>query len=177
MAIHPYPTHLVSQWQLPNGMDATIRPIRPEDAEITQSFVRGLSEEAKYFRFMDAVRELSPGMLARLTQIDYDREMALLMVTQVDGQDVEMGVARYATGVSPSVAEFALVVDERWQHQGIGHKLMNVLMDVARGKGVKVFEGEVLKSNHKMLHLVEGLGFRTETHPDDDSIKYVVRNL
>jgi acetyltransferase len=177
MAIHPYPTHLVSQWQLPNGMDATIRPIRPEDAEITQRFVRGLSEEAKYFRFMDAVRELSPSMLARLTQIDYDREMALLMVTQVDGQDVEMGVARYATGVSPSVAEFALVVDERWQHQGIGHKLMNVLMDVARGKGVKVFEGEVLKSNHKMLHLVEGLGFRTETHPDDDSIKYVVRNL
>ncbi|MGA7180827.1 MAG: bifunctional acetate--CoA ligase family protein/GNAT family N-acetyltransferase [Thiobacillaceae bacterium] len=177
MAIHPYPAHLVSHWQLPNGMDVTIRPIRPEDAEITQAFVRGLSEEAKYFRFMDAVRELSPAMLARLTQIDYDREMALLMVTEIDGHEVEMGVARYAVDASFANGEFALVVDDRWQHQGIGHKLMNVLMDVARAKGVKVLEGEVLKSNHKMLHLVEGLGFRIEPHPEDYSIKYIVREL
>ena len=177
MAIHPYPAHLVSPWQLPNGMDVTIRPIRPEDAQITQTFVRGLSEEAKHFRFMDAVQELSPAMLARLTQIDYDREMALLMVTEIDGQEVEMGVARYATDATLSTAEFALVVDDRWQHQGIAHKLMNVLMDVARAKGVKVFEGEVLKSNRKMLHLVEGLGFRVEAHPDDDGVKWVTRRL
>jgi acetyltransferase len=177
MAIHPYPAHLVTQWQLPNGMDATIRPIRPEDAQITQTFVRGLSEEAKHFRFMDAVQELSPAMLARLTQIDYDREMALLMVTQIDGQEVEMGVARYATDATLTNAEFALVVDDRWQRQGIGHKLMNVLMDVARAKGVKVFEGEVLKSNRKMLHLLEGLGFRIEPHPDDNDIKWVTRAL
>jgi len=177
MAIHPYPAHLVSQWQLPNGMDVTLRPIRPEDAEITQTFVRSLSEEAKYFRFMDAVRELSPAMLARLTQIDYDREMALLMVSEIDGQEVELGVARYATDASLTTAEFALVVDERWQHQGIGHKLMNVLMDAARAKGITHLEGEVLKSNHKMLHLVEGLGFRVEAHPDDDSIRRVSRRL
>jgi acetyltransferase len=167
----------VSQWQLPNGMDVIIRPIRPEDAEITQTFVRGLSEEAKYFRFMDAVRELSPAMLARLTQIDYDREMALLMVTVIEGKEVEMGVARYAVDATLSTGEFALVVDDRWQHQGIGHKLMNVLMDVARTKGVKVLEGEVLKANSKMLHLVEGLGFRIEPHPEDNSIKYIVREL
>ncbi len=177
MAIHPYPAHLVSHWQLSNGMDVTIRPIRPEDAEITQAFVRGLSEESKYFRYMNAVHELSPAMLARLTQIDYDREMALLMVTRVDGQEVEMGVARYAVDASFSHAEFALVVDDRWQHHGIGYKLMNVLMDVARGKGVKVLEGEVLKINHKMLRLVEGLGFRIEPHPDDNNIKYIVREL
>ena len=92
-------------------------------------------------------------------------------------QEVEMGVARYAVDASLSNGEFALVVDDRWQHQGIGHKLMNVLMDVARAKGVKVLEGEVLKSNHKMLHLVEGLGFRIEPHPEDDRIKYIVREL
>ncbi|MCP5279878.1 MAG: bifunctional acetate--CoA ligase family protein/GNAT family N-acetyltransferase [Thiobacillus sp.] len=177
MAIHPYPAHLVSQWQLPNGMDVVIRPIRPEDAEMTQEFVRGLSAETKYFRYMDAVQELSPSMLARLTQIDYDREMALLMVTQIDGKDVEMGVARYAVDSTLVNAEFALVVDDRWQHQGIGHKLMNVLMDVARAKGVRDFEGEVLKTNRKMLHLVEGLGFRIEPHPDDTDIKWVTRTL
>ena len=96
MAIHPYPAHLVTHWQLPSGNDVPIRPIRPEDAELTQSFVRSLSEETKYFRFMDAVRELSPTMLARLTQIDYSREMALLALTEIDGQEVELGVARYA---------------------------------------------------------------------------------
>jgi len=177
MAIHPYPSHLVSQWQLPNGMDVTIRPIRPEDAQMTQAFVRGLSAETKYFRYMDAVQELSPAMLARLTQIDYDREMALLMVAEMDGKEVEMGVARYAVDSTLVNADFALVVDDRWQHQGIGHKLMNVLMDVARAKGVKVFEGEVLKTNLKMLHLVEGLGFHIEPHPDDDAIKRVTRVL
>jgi acetyltransferase len=177
MAIHPYPAHLVSQWQLPNGMDVTIRPIRPEDAQVTQAFVRGLSDEAKYFRFMDAVQELSPAMLARLTQIDYDREMALLMVTEIDGKEVEMGVARYITDATLTTAEFALVVCEQWQHQGIGHKLMDVLMDVARARGVKAFEGEVLKTNRKMLHLVEGLGFRIDPHPDDSDIKRVTRAL
>ncbi|MEO0249962.1 MAG: chorismate synthase, partial [candidate division WOR-3 bacterium] len=120
MAIHPYPSHLVSQWQLPNGADVTIRPIRPEDAEMTQSFVRGLSEETKYFRFMDAVRELSPAMLVRLTQIDYDREMALLAVTEQDGREVELGVARYATNPDRTSCEFAVVVHDQWQHQGIG---------------------------------------------------------
>jgi acetyltransferase len=177
MAIHPYPSQLVSRWQLPDGLDVTIRPIRPEDAQITQDFVRGLSEEAKYFRFMDAVRELSPSQLARLTEIDYDREMALLMVAQMEGREVEMGVARYATDPDRTTAEFALVVDDRWQHQGVAHKLMNALIDVARSRGVKTFEGEVLKANHKMLHLVEGLGFRIDTHPEDGNLKRVTRSL
>ncbi|HNQ04007.1 MAG TPA: bifunctional acetate--CoA ligase family protein/GNAT family N-acetyltransferase [Thiobacillaceae bacterium] len=177
MAIHPYPGHLVSSWQLPNGLDVTIRPIRPEDAEMTQTFVRGLSAQTKYFRYMDAVQELSPAMLVRLTQIDYDREMAMLMVAQIDGREVELGVARYAVDANRVNAEFALVVDDHWQQQGIGHKLMNVLMDVARAKGVQVFEGEVLRSNRRMLNLVERLGFRIEPHPDDKDIKWVSRSL
>ncbi|RPI34249.1 MAG: DUF4082 domain-containing protein, partial [Hyphomicrobiaceae bacterium] len=99
MAIHPYPAHLVTHWQLPSGENVLIRPIRPEDAELTQNFVRSLSEEAKYFRFMDAVKELSPAMLARLTQIDYTREMALLAVAEIDGQEVELGM-RFSSTVS-----------------------------------------------------------------------------
>ena len=74
MAIHPYPTHLITHWQLADGTDLIIRPIRPEDAEIEQDFVRGLSAESKYFRFMDTLQELSQTMLVRFTQIDYDRE-------------------------------------------------------------------------------------------------------
>jgi acetyltransferase len=177
MAIHPYPAHLVTQWQLPNGADVIIRPIRPEDAEMTQGFVRGLSAETKYFRYMDAVQELSPSMLVRLTQIDYDREMALLAVTHQDGKEVELGVARYAASPNGTSCEFALVVDDKWQNQGIAHKLMDVLMDVARAKGLEIIEGEVLKTNTRMIKLCQGLGFRIEPHPDDDSIKYVAREL
>jgi acetyltransferase len=82
MAIHPYPTHLIERVQLPSGQDLIIRPIRPEDAEMEQEFVRGLSEQTKYFRFMQAIKELTPEMLVRFTQIDYDREMALIGVVE-----------------------------------------------------------------------------------------------
>lgn len=177
MAIHPYPAHLVTRWQLPTGNDVLIRPIRPEDAELTQGFVKSLSEESKYFRFMDAVSELSPVALARLTQIDYTREMALLALTEIDGREVELGVARYAINPDAESCEFALVVDDRWQKQGIGHKLMDVLMDVARSKGLKVMEGEVLKTNRPMLKLVEALGFHVEAHPEDDTVRKVSRAL
>jgi acetyltransferase len=177
MAIHPYPAHLVTHWQLPDGNNVLIRPIRPEDAELTQAFVRSLSEETKYFRFMDAVRELSPTMLARLTQIDYTREMALLAVAEIDGREVELGVARYAINLDGVSCEFALVVDDHWHKQGIAHKLMDVLMDVARSKGLKEMEGEVLKTNHTMLKLVEGLGFRIEPHPEDDTVRRISRAL
>jgi acetyltransferase len=177
MAIHPYPVHLVSHWQVPNGTNVVIRPIRPEDAEMTQAFVRSLSEEAKYFRFMDAVQELSPAMLVRLTQIDYDREMALLAVTEQDGKEVEIGVARYASNPDQVSCEFAVVVDDEWQHQGIAHKLMDVLMDVARAKGLRIMESEVLKRNQPMLKLATSLGFRIEPHPEDDNIKRISRAL
>ncbi len=177
MAIHPYPAHLVSTWQLPNGSDVVIRPIRPEDADLTQNFVRELSEETKYFRYMDAVRELSQAMLVRFTQIDYDREMALLAVTTVDGKEVELGVARFAINPDGESCEFAVVINDQWQKQGIGHKLMDVLMDVARSKGMRVMDGEVLKNNRRMLKLAESLGFKVEPHPEDDSVRYVSRNL
>ncbi|HQS82371.1 MAG TPA: bifunctional acetate--CoA ligase family protein/GNAT family N-acetyltransferase [Thiobacillus sp.] len=177
MAIHPYPAHLVTHWQLPSGHDVVIRPIRPEDAELTQGFVKSLSAESKYFRFMDAVSELSPVALARLTQIDYTREMALLALTEIDGREVELGVARYAINPDGESCEFALVVNDQWQKQGIGHKLMDVLMDVARSRGLKVMEGEVLKTNRPMLNLVEALGFRIEPHPEDDTVRKVSRAL
>lgn len=177
MAIHPYPVDLVTRWQLPTGADVTIRPIRPEDADMTQEFVRGLSAETKYFRYMDAVQELSHNMLVRLTQIDYDREMALLAITMEDGREVELGVARYAINPDGESCEFALVVDDKWQHQGIAHKLMDVLMDVARARGMLRMEGEVLKTNFKMVKLCQGLGFHIEPHPEDDGIKRVSREL
>jgi acetyltransferase len=177
MAIYPYPTHLVTNWQLPDGTDITIRPIRPEDAEIEQAFVRNLSEETKYFRFMNAVQELSAFMLARFTQLDYDREMALIAVTEENGQEVEIGVCRYAINPDGESCEFALVVSDDWQHKAIGHKLMGSLIDAARSKGLKIMEGEVLANNHNMLHMVATLGFTIAPSEGDPSIRRITKVL
>ena len=136
MAIYPYPTHLVTDWQLADGTNLVIRPIRPEDAELEQEFVRNLSEESRYFRFMNGVQELSQSMLVRFTQIDYSREMAFVAVTEEAGKEIELGVTRYATNPDGKSCEFALVVADNMRGKGLGHKLMISIMDAARSNGL-----------------------------------------
>ena len=177
MAIYPYPTHLVDHWQLADGTDITVRPIRPEDAELVQSFVRHLSEETRYFRFMNSVQELTPAMLVRFTQIDYSREMALIAVTEEAGKEVELGVARFTTNPDGESCEFALVIADCMHGKGLGQKLMMAMMDAARSKGLKLIEGEVLRNNSDMLHLMERLGFSAVTSAEDENIKLVRRVL
>ncbi|MDO9365433.1 MAG: bifunctional acetate--CoA ligase family protein/GNAT family N-acetyltransferase [Methylotenera sp.] len=173
MAIYPYPTHLVTNWQLADGTEVVIRPIRPEDAVLTQEFVHNLSEASRYARFMNSVQELSESMLVRFTQIDYSREMALLAVTDIKGKEVELGVARFAINPDAESCEFALVVADSMHGKGLGNKLMIALMDAARSKGLKSIEGEVLKDNASMLKLMTRLGFSIEKSTEDDSIKSV----
>jgi acetyltransferase len=177
MAIHPYPAHLVVRYQLPNGTDITIRPIRPEDAEIEQDFIRNLSEQSRYFRFMQNIHELTPKMLTRFTQIDYDQEMALIAVTEQEGQEEELAVGRYVANSDGVSCEFALVVSDKWQRLGIGHRLMNLLIKIARDRGLETMEGEVLSGNTKMLGLLKSLDFRVANHPEDMSIQVVSKAL
>jgi acetyltransferase len=177
MAIHPYPAHLIERVQLPSGQDLVIRPIRPEDADMEQEFVRGLSEQTKYFRFMQVIKELTPEMLVRFTQIDYDREMALIGVVEEDGQDVEVGVARYMSRPGGDSCEFAIVVADTWRDRGIGARLMRALMQNARQRGLKLMEGEVLTANTRMLGLMESLGFRVERDKEDPGVRLVTKVL
>lgn len=177
MAIHPYPTHLMERVQLPDGTDLVIRPIRPEDAEMEQHFVRGLSEQTKYFRFMQAIKELTPEMLVRFTQIDYDREMALIGAVEQDEGDVQVGVARYMSRPGGEACEFAIVVSDQWRGRGIGARLMRSLMQNARERGFRVMDGEVLTANTRMLALMQSLGFRVERDRQDPGIKLVTKVL
>jgi acetyltransferase len=177
MAICPYPSHLTRTWVARDGREVLIRAIRPEDAEMEQAFVRGLSEDARYFRFINALHELSDRMLVRFTQIDYDRELALVAVVDEDGHDRELGVARYAIATDGSSCEFAIVVGDEAQGMGLGSRLMGSLMDAARARGLKTMEGFVLATNHRMLKLMESLGFEVEAAPDDPSMRRVVTKL
>ncbi len=177
LAIHPYPANLVTRTQLPNGTNIVIRPIRPEDVDLERNFTRELSDEAKYFRYMSSVQELTPEMLMRFTQIDYHYEMALIAVTEEDNHEIELGVARYVINPDKKSCEFALVVSDKWQRQGIGHRLMHHLMEVARDRGLEKMEGEVLSNNFKMLDLMKSLNFSISTSLEDNSIKQVVFDL
>jgi acetyltransferase len=178
MAIHPYPSQLAQDWEQPDGQIITIRPIRPEDAEMEQEFVKSLSEESKYYRFMDTLRELTPAMLVRFTQIDYDREMALIATLPGKGEKiVQIGVARYVTNPDGETVEFALAVADDWQMHGVGRKLMTSLIDVARQKGFRAIVGDVLTMNSKMFRLMTTLGFTVQPHHEDPAVKRVVCTL
>jgi acetyltransferase len=177
MAIHPYPAHLTSNSYLPDGAELTIRPIRPEDAEYEQAFVRSLSREAKYYRFMQTIEELTPEMLVRFTQIDYSREMALVAVVRDSGPPKQIGVARYVINPDGESCEFAIVVSDERRRQGIGSRLMKGLMEAARAHGLRSIEGEILADNARMLELMKSLGFSIRTAPYDAGLKLVERWL
>jgi len=178
MAIHPYPPELETMWHLPDGTDISVRPIRPEDAETEQEFVDNLSPESKYFRFMNRMDKLTPLMLARFTQIDYDREMALAAVIHEQTPQARIvGVARYIGNPDGKSCEFALTVADTWQKKGLGRHLMQRLMTVAHNRGLELMEGDVLSQNTKMLRLCKKLGFRAVHDKEDPEVVMVRRHL
>ncbi len=177
LAIHPYPIHLITEEQLNDGTDIIIRPIRPEDAEMEQEFIRGLSAESKYFRFMNSIHELSLEMLVRFTQIDYHNEMALVAINPGPKGEEEIGVARYMTNPDKKTCEFAIVVSDKWQGKGIARLLMQKLLDIARNRNLEVMEGQVLANNYRMLELMASMGFQIQNDAEDPGIKVVTQRL
>jgi acetyltransferase len=177
MAIHPYPHELTQHYQLANGSNIIIRPIRPEDAVMEKDFVHRLSERSKYFRFMQSLHELTPEMIVRFTQIDYDREMAFVALSGNENMPHELGVGRYMMNPDGHSVEFALVVADDCQCMGIGSRIMKTLMQTAKSKGISFFESEVLLANNPMLSLVKKLGFSIEAIADDNEIVRVVKDL
>ena len=173
MAIHPYPVSLIAQWTTEKGTPVTIRPIRPEDAENEREFVDSLSPEAKYLRFMSTLKQLTPAMLARFTQVDYDREMALVAVVDRDGREMQIAVARYVINPDWESCEFAIVVSQHWQGHGLGRHLMLRLIDIAKARGLKTMIGQILAANQRMLGLAKALGFVVEDNPEDRSVRHV----
>ena len=177
MAIHPYPIELVRDARLADGTTIHVRPIRPEDAELERAFVAGLSDETRYFRFFYRLHELTPAMLARFTQIDYDREMALVGVADDEGRPAFAAVARYTMNPDQESAEFAVVVADRWQKRGVARVLMERLIECAGRRGIARLEGTVLRANHAMLRFCERLGFALRDDPSAAEQVIVVRNV
>lgn len=184
MAIHPYPARLVQVLRFDDGTPWIVRPIRPEDADALQGFIRELSERSRYMRFVSMMRELTPRMLARYTQVDYDRELALVATTELPNpahrghrHDAVIGLAHYLRNPDGRGAEYALVVADAWQGRGLGRRLMSMLIDAAREQGLEYIEGLVLADNRPMLRLMTSLGLKNDPDRDDPSMRRVWLDL
>ena len=147
-----------------------IRPICADDADRERKFICGLSEASRYSRLMYAVREPSAEFIDQMVHVDYQRSMAFVAVIG-DGQAQRIiGVARYATAPGSSECEFAIAIADEWQSRGVATAIARHLFDYAREHGIQHLDARILATNSRMLELADGLGFRTETNPDEFNI-------
>jgi acetyltransferase len=167
LAIPPYPAELIGTFD-GKGESFTIRPIRPEDAEAHGAFFKRLSPEDVRYRFFSAMRELSAEQLARLTQVDYEREIAFVAVRESTGETV--GVARLVREVGSPEGEFAVVVQPDVKGRGLARHLMQRLIDWARMRHLSAVVGQVLADNAPMLAFIRGLGFTIHRMPDEEGV-------
>jgi acetyltransferase len=161
LVISPYPSELESREVTSDGLSIFVRPIRPEDAPLLINLFDTLSPTSIYYRFFGHLRALPHSMLVRFTQVDYDREIDLVAFDQGDkGEDRIIGVARLITDPDGKRAEFAILVGDPWQGKGVGARLLEISLGIAKNRGIETVWGTVLQENQGMLALGRKLGFK-----------------
>lgn len=175
MAIAPYP----ADWETSIAVDGLgsilLRPINPEDEGLYETFIKHVTQQDVRLRFFGPMKILPVGLIARLTQIDYAREMAFVALSEETGQ--LLGVARYAADPDLARAEFAVLVRSDLKGRGLGWALMSHLVAHGRARGVGVIHGDVLADNTTMLRMCAELGFTVRPVPDDPSLREVALPL
>ena len=163
-----YPAELAECWEA-GGERLIIRPIRAQDAPAHNAFFHRLSADDVRHRFFVAVRELTPAQLTHFTQLDYEREMALIAVRESSGETV--AVARVVPlDEASAVGEFAVVVQAELRGQGLAAHLLQRLIEWAPLHGLRELEGEILAENQPMLELARRLGFRLQHSAADPAV-------
>ena len=172
-AIRPYPSQYVTSWNLKSGKEVTFRPIRPEDEPLMIDLHRRLSEESVYFRYFQSLsfeQRTSHNRLARLSFIDYDRDIALVVEETIeDGSPQFIAVGRLSRYLNSQEAELSLVVSDAYQRQGVGTELVRRLIETGRQEGITLVTAETLPQNTGMKHVFQKLGF-TLNYLQDDGI-------
>lgn len=164
--IHHYPAELIDVVSLAGGRRVVVRPVLPQDEDVTRAFFGSLPGPDRYARFMSPMRSLPPDLVKRFTNIDYCDHLALVAEVFEDGREIVVAEARYARGKDRSAAEFAVSVAEDWQGQGLASLLLAKLQRQAATAGVRQMTGETLATNDKMLHLARKAGFAIRPSPD-----------
>ena len=174
-AIRPYPKELESVAKLPDGTRVHLRPVRPEDEPAIIAFAAQQSPQDLRMRFFTPMRGISHDLAARLTQIDYDREVAL--VAEPAERGAICGVVRFAADPDNIRAEYAIAVRTDMKGRGLGYLLMTRLLEVAKARGLSEIFGEVLHENTAMLRMARELGFTATPHPEEADVVHVMKRL
>lgn len=164
-------------WRLVDGTTVTLRGARADDGELIQEFVRGLSVKSRYQRFFSPIHELTPRMLERFTHNVPGEAMTLLAVIRQDSRETAIAMAQYVADPFPARCDFGVVVADAWQHGGLGRKLIQALICIARAAGFERIEGDVLAENRAIQRLMLDLGFMLRQHPEGPNLTKVSMRL
>lgn len=173
----PIPEEFDESFQPVIGAAVTLRPLRPDDLDIETAFVEGLSPETRSSRLLGGAIKATREQIERLIQVDYERDMALAATVMLGGRETLIGVARYALEADAKTCEFALVVADAWQGRGIGRRLLEKLIAVARARGLSRIYGDTLAGNRALIELAKKLGLVPQRHPDESYLTRVSLTL
>ncbi|HII16418.1 TPA: bifunctional acetate--CoA ligase family protein/GNAT family N-acetyltransferase [Candidatus Woesearchaeota archaeon] len=155
LVIMPYPKGLETTIVLKDGRTAMLRPIRPEDEPLEAEMLTHFSKETQRFRLFHTIEAITHEFLIKYTQIDYDREIAI--IAEVEGKMA--GVVRLIADADNGTGEFAVAVADPWQRLGLGNKFTDYMLDIARRRGIKKVFATVLPDNYVMLHMLSSRRF------------------
>lgn len=176
LAIRPYPAQLARTLTLRDGLNVHLRPIRPEDEPALQALFKQLDPEDVRLRFFSPMRELSHRFAARLTQIDYDREMAFVAANPEDPGEL-WGAVRLTCDPDNEEGEYAVMVRSDLKGRGLGYTMMRAIIAYGRERGTGAIVGDVLSENRAMLTMCRDLGFTVAHNPEDPQVRRVHLDL
>lgn len=171
------PAVYAESWPLLHAHSLTIRALQPEHADLEVRFGLALSAQSRYERFLGGGVKLTPELLARLVNVDFSRDAALIATVAFAGSETPVGVGRYALTADDDTAEIAVTIADAWQGCGLGRLLLERVIDAARRNGVRRLTGDVLAANARMLALARRFGFRVEPHPEGATLRRIVKDL
>jgi acetyltransferase len=171
LVISPYPERYETWEVTPAGFRMFVRPIKPEDAPLMVELFNAMSSRSIYYRFFSPLKSLSESMLTKFTQIDYDREIGLVAIEKKEDRERIIGVVRAISDPDRNKAEFAVAVGDPWQGKGVGTRLTQLCLSVAKEYGIEILEGVVLAENSKMLGLAHKLGFEVSRSEAADQLR------
>jgi acetyltransferase len=166
LVISPYPAEYITEFTLKNGNVAVLRPIRPEDEGMEQEMFTKFSERTQKFRFFQLIKDISHEQLTRYTQIDYDREIAIIAEVREDGHKMMAGVVRLIADQYNETAEFAIVIADPWHNQGLGTKFTDYMLEIAKKRGIQKVYANVMPDNNIMVHMFKTRGFVVKRDED-----------
>ena len=166
LVISPYPSEYIKEITLNNSKKVILRPIKPEDELMEKEMFSNFSERTQRFRFFQLIRDISHEELIRYTQIDYDREIAIIAEIEDDNRKKMAGVVRLIADQYNETAEFAIVIADPWHSLGLGNIFTDYIHDIAKLRGIKKIYANVLNENHIMIHMFKKRKFKLSRDKD-----------